>query len=144
MAYQSVSTPRFYVDTISWLRFSTKYFPMTWYGHEIGIDPSNVGYGTWQGTTINLAEWSVGIPLIYYPHGLEACAIRFKNSLQENTKMHALAEDVLEASHNGIVSWERKSKVQPIILRGKDDYIKTKERWQIFKEYFKKSGIELL
>jgi len=93
-------------------------------------------------TALNLAEWIIGIPLIYYPYGLQACATRFKNSLQENAKMHALAEDVLEASHNGIVSWERKSKVQPIILRGKDDYIKTKERWQIFKEYFKKNDIE--
>ena len=93
-------------------------------------------------TALNLAEWIIGIPLIYYPYGLQACATRFKNSLQENAKMHALAEDILEASHNGIVSWERKSKVQPIILRGKDDYIKTKERWQIFKEYFKKNDIE--
>ena len=41
-----------------------------------------------------------------------------------------------------LLDFRKKSKVQPIILRGKDDYIKTKERWQIFKEYFKKSGIE--
>ena len=46
-----------------------------------------------------------GIPVIYYPVGLQAAAIRFKNSLQENAKSHAISEDVIEACHNGIVSW---------------------------------------
>jgi len=91
---------------------------------------------------LNLAKWVVGIPLIYYPYGLQASAIRFKNSLQENAKIHAMTEDVLEASHNGIVSWEKPSNVQPIIIRGKDDYAKTKERWKIVKDYFKNKDIE--
>ena len=85
---------------------------------------------------LSLAEWIDGIPLIYYPWGLESAAIRFKNSLQENSKIHAIAEDVVEACHNGIVSWEIGSNVVPILLRGTDDYIKTKERWEILKEYF--------
>jgi len=92
--------------------------------------------------SLKLAEWISGIPIIYYPFGLQAAAIRFKNSLQENAKIHAMAEDVLEASHNGIVAWEKKSAVQPIILEGKDDYYKTKERWKIFREYFKENQIE--
>ncbi|MDE1829748.1 MAG: SIS domain-containing protein [Thaumarchaeota archaeon] len=93
--------------------------------------------------SLALAEWINGIPMIYYPHGLEAVAIRFKNSLQENAKSHAMAEDVIEASHNGIVSWERnKFRVQPILIEGADDYIKTKERWNILKEYFKKNKID--
>ena len=91
---------------------------------------------------IELAEWISGIPLIYYPVGLESSAIRFKNSLQENSKIHAIAEDVLEASHNGIVAWERDSKVKPILIEGKDDHIKTKERWKILKEYFEFKDIE--
>ncbi len=85
---------------------------------------------------LSLAEWIDGIPLIYYPWGLESAAIRFKNSLQENSKIHAIAEDVVEACHNGIVSWEIGSNVVPILLRGTNDYIKTKERWEILKEYF--------
>lgn len=85
---------------------------------------------------LNIANWINGIPLIYYPWGLNAAAIRFKNSLQENAKTHALVEDVIEACHNGIVSWESPSIIQPILLEGKDDYIKTKERWKILKEYF--------
>ena len=85
---------------------------------------------------LNIANWINGIALIYYPWGLNAAAIRFKNSLQENAKTHALVEDVIEACHNGIVSWERPSIIQPILLEGKDDYFKTKERWKILKEYF--------
>jgi glucose/mannose-6-phosphate isomerase len=91
---------------------------------------------------LNLAEWIKGIPVIYYPHGLESVAIRFKNVLQENVKIHAITEDVLEASHNGIVAWEKNSSVQPIIIRGKDDHNKTIERWDIFKEYFKENNID--
>ena len=90
---------------------------------------------------INLAEWITGIPLIYYPYGLQAAAIRFKNSLQENSKIHAMSEDAIEACHNGIVAWEKSSNVQPILLQGNDDYFKTKERWKILKDYFKENEI---
>jgi len=92
--------------------------------------------------SLNLAEWINGIPMIYYPWGLEAAAIRFKSSLQENAKSHAMIEDVIEACHNGIVSWEKPSSVQPVLLEGEDDYIKTKERWKILKEYFEKNNID--
>ena len=91
---------------------------------------------------INLANWISGIPIIYYPNGLQSAATRFKSSLQENTKTHAIIEDVIEACHNGIVSWEKPSIVQPILLRGKDDYIKTKERLDIIKEFFMENNID--
>ncbi|TAK15968.1 MAG: SIS domain-containing protein [Nitrosarchaeum sp.] len=92
--------------------------------------------------SIDLASWISGIPVIYYPHGLQATATRFKSSLQENAKIHAIIEDVIEACHNGIVSWEKPSVVQPILLQGKDDYIKTKERFNIVKEFFIKKDID--
>jgi len=92
--------------------------------------------------SLQLAEWISGIPLIYYPHGLQSAAIRFKSSLQENAKMHAIIEDVIEACHNGIVAWEKKSSVQPILIQGKDDYIKTKQRWEIVKKYFEENKID--
>jgi len=91
---------------------------------------------------LELAQWIKGIPIIYYPWGLNAAAIRFRNSLQENSKIHAMIEDVIESSHNGIVAWEKPSNVQPILLRGKDDYYKTQERWEILKEYFDKKDID--
>jgi len=91
---------------------------------------------------LDLAGWIHGIPMIYYPAGLYATAIRFKNSMQENAKIHAIAEDVIEACHNGIVSWETSSNVQPILLQGQDDYIKTKQLWRVVKEYFTLNKIE--
>ena len=81
--------------------------------------------------TFLLAKWIIGIPMIYYPWGLQAAAIRFKNSLQENAKTHAIIGDVVEACHNGIVAWGKKSNIQPILINGKEDFIKTKERWKI-------------
>ena len=92
--------------------------------------------------SLELANWLEGIPLIYYPSGLNSTAIRFKNSLQENSKLHVIIEDVVEACHNGIVSWEKQSIVKPILLQGKDDFEKTKERWKIIKKYFNEKNIE--
>ena len=37
---------------------------------------------------LRLAENMNLSPLIYYPDGFKAAAIRFKNSLQENSKIH--------------------------------------------------------
>jgi len=91
---------------------------------------------------IELSNWISGIPLVYYPWGLQAAAIRFKNSLQENSKIHTMTEDVIEACHNGIVAWDSKNDIKPILLRGEDDFIKTKERWEIIKEFFQDSKIE--
>jgi len=85
---------------------------------------------------LSLAKWISGIPIIYYPWGLHSAAIRFKNSLQENAKTHAFAEDIIESSHNAIVAWEKRSKIKPILIIGKDDYTKTKERWEVVKEFF--------
>lgn len=115
-------------ESISYLKIISK-----------NINSSNL---TSDNRSLELAKWISGIPLIYYPFGLQSAAIRFKNSLQENAKLHAMTEDVIESSHNGIVSWEKKSNVQPILIKGQDDYIKTKERWKIIKEYFIENKIE--
>lgn len=92
--------------------------------------------------SLDLASWIEGIPMIYYPWGLEAAAIRFKNSLQENAKIHGMVEDVIESSHNGIVSWERPSEIVPIMIEGTDDHAKTKERWNILCQYFDECQIK--
>jgi glucose/mannose-6-phosphate isomerase len=102
------------------------------------ISSSNL---TSSNTSLALAEWISGIPVIYYPKGLEAAAIRFKNSLQENVKLHSMIENIIEACHNGIVAWETNSMAQPILIEGVDDYTTTKERWKIIREYFQINGI---
>ncbi len=105
------------------------------------INSSNLSKGN---PALQLAEGITNIPVIYYPFGLQSAAIRFKNSLQENTKIHAMVENIVETCHNGIVSWEKTSNVQPILIQGADDFIKTKERWKIVKEYFKNNEINYL
>ena len=90
---------------------------------------------------LELARWLEPTPVIYYPYGLKAAAIRFKNSLQENSKMHVINEDLIEACHNGIVAWEQSSTSKPIFIRGKDDHPQTKRRWNILKEYFNDKNI---
>ena len=100
---------------------------------------------TLENPALSLAEWITGIPMIYYPSGLQAAAIRFKNSLQENAKRHTISEDVIEACHNGVVAWEKPNEnVKPILIEGTDDYVKTKERWKILKEYFDEKNIEYI
>ena len=91
---------------------------------------------TSQNQSLELAKFIKEIVCIYYPGGLQAAAIRFKNSLQENTKVHSMVEDVIESCHNGIVSWEKQSIVKPVLIQGKDDHFKTKQRWKILEEYF--------
>ena len=93
-------------------------------------------------SALELAKWIDDIPIIYYPAGLRSVAIRFKNSLQENAKNHVITEDVIEACHNGIVAWEKPSSLKPILIKGTNDFIKTKERWAILKEYFENKHIE--
>jgi len=107
--------------------------------HNIKINSLNL---TNNNISLNLAKWITNIPIIYYPNGLHAVAVRFKNTLQENSKIHAIAEDVIESCHNGIVSWEKKSDIKPILIQGKDDHVTTKEKWKIIKEYFDKNKIE--
>ena len=91
---------------------------------------------TEENIALKLAEWIKEIPLIYYPWGLQSAAIRFKNSLQENSKMHVITEDIIESCHNGIVAWEKKSQVQPILIKGYNDHVKTVERWSILEQFF--------
>ena len=92
--------------------------------------------------SLKLAQFVKEIPCLYYPAGLQSAAIRFKNSLQENAKMHVIAEDVIESCHNGIMAWKKNSDVFPILIKGQDDYIKTKERWSILEEFFDKKEIK--
>ncbi len=102
------------------------------------IDSNNLNE---RNSSLELASWIKSIPIIYYPWGLQSAAIRFKNSMQENAKKHVLFEDVIEACHNGIVAWEIPSSIQPILLQGKDDHVKTQDRWNIMKEFFQERQI---
>ena len=85
---------------------------------------------------IKLAKWINDTPVVYYPWGLESVGIRFKNSLQENSKIQAVIEDVIESCHNGIVTWDKQNDFQPILIRGKDDFEKNQREMGNFKRIF--------
>lgn len=91
---------------------------------------------------LGLAEFVRDIVCIYSPAGLRAAAVRYKNCLQENAKTHAGVEDIIESCHNGIVAWEKESSVKPVLIQGKDDHVKTIERFNILKEYFENKKID--
>jgi len=91
---------------------------------------------------INIANWINQTPVIYYPWGLESVAIRFKNMLQENCKIHVIVEDVIEACHNGVVAWKNEDNFQPLLIRGKDDFEKTVQHWEILKKLFVEKQID--
>lgn len=103
------------------------------------IDTNNL---TDSNQSLLLSLWIKNIPLIYYPWGLQSAAIRFKNSMQENSKNHIMIEDIIEACHNGIVAWEKKSNIQPVLLQGMEDNPKTVERWKLIKEMFSEKDIQ--
>tara|TARA_B100000029_G_scaffold472368_1_gene512816 strand:+ start:348 stop:1358 length:1011 start_codon:yes stop_codon:yes gene_type:complete len=92
--------------------------------------------------SLELANFIKNIVCVYYPVGLQAAAVRYKNSLQENAKIHAMTEDIIESCHNGIVPWEVNSDISPVFIQGQDDYVKTKERWRIFEEFFEKNDLQ--
>ena len=103
------------------------------------INSSNI---TEKNPSLDLAEWITGIPIIYFPFGLQAASTRFKNSLNENAKIHVFEGDVIESCHNGIVAWINDRSIQPILIQGNEDNIKTKERWEILKLFFDENEIQ--
>ena len=106
---------------------------------QMEINSSNL---TDNNPALRLAKSIKNIPVIYYPAGLEAAAIRFKNSIQENAKTHIISENVIESCHNGIVAWEKPTNLQPILIQGQNDHSRTKERWGILKEFFQSKEIK--
>ncbi len=52
------------------------------------------------------ASWLIGItPCCYCSPILKPVASRFKSSLSENAKVHAVIDDILEMAHNSIEAW---------------------------------------
>ena len=94
--------------------------------------------------SLNLAEFTNNVISIYYPAGFQSVAVRYKNCLQENTKIHAMVENVIETCHNGVVSWEKESVVKPVLIQGEDDHKKTIERWRILEDFFRLKNIQYM
>jgi len=86
------------------------------------------------------------IPLIYGSNLNRAVAIRFKNVLNENAKMHAIVDVMPELCHNEIVAWEgiKNKPLKPLLLRYRGEPPEVKVRFEIFKELIKDAGFNVL
>ena len=79
------------------------------------------------------------IPVIYAVDGYNGVATRFRQQINENSKMLCWHNILPEMNHNELVGWANKNEsLAVIILRNKQDYSRTQTRIEISKEVFKK------
>ena len=79
------------------------------------------------------------LPVVYSSANFEGMAIRFRQQLNENSKMLAWHGAIPEMNHNELVGWrDDASDKAVIILRNEDDYERVKTRMEINKKIFKK------
>jgi glucose/mannose-6-phosphate isomerase len=69
------------------------------------------------------------IPVLYSTDKFEPIAIRFRQQLNENSKMLAWHNKFPEMNHNEIVGWSEENKdLAVLIFRNEDDFYRTKAR----------------
>jgi glucose/mannose-6-phosphate isomerase len=79
------------------------------------------------------------IPVIYSAANYEGVAVRFRQQLNENSKMLAWHHSIPEMNHNELVGWRTKNEnLAVVILRNKDDYFRTQKRIEVNKTVFEK------
>ncbi|MCB9064220.1 MAG: bifunctional phosphoglucose/phosphomannose isomerase [Chitinophagales bacterium] len=78
-------------------------------------------------------------PIIYSGPEFEGMAIRFRQQINENGKMLCWHHVIPEMNHNELVGWRDKTSSRSVvILRSKDDYVRTQLRMEINKKVIKK------
>lgn len=95
-------------------------------------------------------------PLIYSSKRTRAVGLRFRQSLNENSKLHAFDGIIPELCHNEIVAWdfpftlkEKRTNLEvrhaaPFSLRLEDDPLEIKTRFQVLEEITKKSRMHFV
>lgn len=79
------------------------------------------------------------IPVIYAVDGYNGVATRFRQQINENSKMLCWHHILPEMNHNELVGWtEKHDDVAVIILRSDNDYNRTQSRIEISKSVFSK------
>lgn len=79
------------------------------------------------------------MPVIYTVDGYNGVATRFRQQVNENSKMLCWHHVLPEMNHNELVGWAGGSEtLAVIILRNKSDYSRTQARIEISKEVFSK------
>ncbi|MBM3897253.1 MAG: SIS domain-containing protein [Thaumarchaeota archaeon] len=84
-----------------------------------------------------------GIPAIFATDLLSAAAVRFKDCLNENSKIHAFSDSLPEIAHNEIEAWNNDwdDVLKPILLRQPVENENVRERFKAFEELFNARGI---
>ena len=78
-------------------------------------------------------------PVIYVANGGEGVAIRFRQQLNENSKVLCWHHVVPEMNHNELLGWRTNTENLAVIyLRNKSDYIRNQKRMDINKEVISK------
>ncbi|GIV35116.1 MAG: bifunctional phosphoglucose/phosphomannose isomerase [Chitinophagales bacterium] len=79
------------------------------------------------------------IPVIYTTTPMASVAVRFRQQLNENSKMLAWHHVIPEMNHNELVGWrEKRPELGVIFLRNNNDYPRNQQRIEISKEIISK------
>lgn len=91
-------------------------------------------------TARSLAEKLINkIPVIYTSANYEGVAVRFRQQIDENSKMLCWHHVLPEMNHNELVGWtEKHDDLAVIVLRNTDDFIRTQKRMEITREVITK------
>lgn len=77
------------------------------------------------------------IPAIYSAAPYEGVAVRFRQQINENSKMLCWHHALPEMNHNELVGWKQDYKnVAVVMLRNDDDYSRTQKRMDFSKQVF--------
>lgn len=79
------------------------------------------------------------MPIIYSTTPIDSVGIRFKQQINENSKMLCWEHVIPEMNHNELVGWRQKNEnFTPIFLRTKDDYTRNQQRIELNKQIVSK------
>ena len=85
------------------------------------------------------------IPVIYTSKLTRSIGLRFKQSLNENSKTHGILEELPELCHNEISCWTKnKDSLIPILIRDKDEPNHIKLRFTFIKNMLKSNNIQFI
>lgn len=84
-----------------------------------------------------------GIPVVFAADLLTAAATRFKDCLNENSKIHAFSDSLPEIAHNEIEAWNTDwdDVLKPVLLRQPVENENVRERFKAFEELFAARGV---
>lgn len=93
-----------------------------------------------QKEAMDLADFLINkIPVIYISDGYNGVATRFRQQLNENSKMLCWHNILPEMNHNELVGWtENHHDCAVLLIRNKSDYSRTQARMEISKAVFAK------